>query len=281
MHTEKCVDVVTVKFSVKYLTKLFRYNKKLLGRNYIGLSFLILTSWSVLNAQIPTGEEIIKKVNEIMSPINSKGVMTQTVQTSSGKIRIFEFEMYSTGKGEKSLMRYQKPASVRGQAFLMLNHADDIWTYFPRTKRVRKLATHAKKQKVQGSDFTYEDMGSGGTWEKEFISQNLGEEKWAGELCWKLQMIGITENNPPYPKMIIWVRQSDFYPLFLDYYDDKDRIIKSLVMEDIQLIEGIPTAMIMTMKNNEEGTESIMKTLSVTYSWQPPEGFFSERNLKK
>ena len=42
----------------------------------------------------------------------------------------------------------------------MLNDGDDIWTYFPRTRRVRKLASHAKKQKVPGSDFSFGDFSS-------------------------------------------------------------------------------------------------------------------------
>ena len=242
---------------------------------------LFLGTNSVLMAQQPTGEEIIKKVNEIMSPVNSKGVMTQTIITTTGKKRTFEFEMYSANKGEKTLMRYIKPVSVKGQAFLMLNHADDIWTFFPRTNRVRKLASHAKKQKVQGSDFTYEDIGSGDTWTEKFSSSNLGGDEQKKQMCWKLQLEGIEDEDPPYKKMIMWVRQSDFYPILIDYYEEKDTPSKSLVLDDIESIEGIPTAKIMTMQNHDNNTETKMTTLSVTYNWEPPAGFFSERNLKR
>ena len=114
------------------------------------VSLLVVMAATVtwLGAQVPTGQEILAKMNAIQNPENSRSVITQTIQTSSGQLRTFELESYSAGKGEKTLMRYIKPASVRGQAFLMLNHADDIWTYFPRTGRVRKLASHAKKQSV-------------------------------------------------------------------------------------------------------------------------------------
>lgn len=255
---------------------------------YITTHFVFVTLFAFLHipgftliAQQPTGAKLIEKVNEIMNPVNSKGVMTQTILTTSGRKRTFEFEMYSANKGEKTLMRYIKPASVKGQAFLMLNHADDIWTYFPRTNRVRKLASHAKKQKVQGSDFTYEDMGSGDTWSEEFTATNQGSDKLDGHLCWKLQMDGIPEKEPPYQKMIIWVRQSDYYPLFIEYYEEKDHPSKSLVLNNIETIEGIPTAKKMTMRNHDNDTETIMTTVSVMYNWEPPTGFFSERNLKR
>ena len=78
--------------------------------------------------------------------------------TTSGKKRTFIFEAWSRDKGEKSLIRYLEPRRAKGQATLMLNNADDIWMYFPRTQRVRKLATHAKKQKA-GAPFSVKIAG--------------------------------------------------------------------------------------------------------------------------
>ncbi len=178
-------------------------------------------------------------------------------------------------------MRYLKPSAARGQAFLMLNNADDIWTYFPRTKRVRKLSSSSKNQKVQGSDFSFEDIGSGDSWNKEYISNNLGTEKYAGTYCWILESIGIPEVNPSYPKMLVLIRMSDFYPIKFDYFDDNDFVEKTLLINDIKEIEGVPTGMKMTMKNHLKGTETIMETLSITYKWEPPDNFFTERELKK
>ncbi|MFB0516835.1 MAG: outer membrane lipoprotein-sorting protein [Candidatus Neomarinimicrobiota bacterium] len=229
---------------------------------------------------IPTGMEVLDHMTEVLTPVNSSGIMRQTITTSTGQKRTFELESFSANKGEKSLMRYQKPASVRGQAFLMLNNADDIWTYFPRTNRVRKLASHAKKQKVQGSDFTYEDMGSGDSWKKEYNPVNLGEEKYEGQKCWKLQCTAVPEEEPSYSQIMIWVQQDNYHPLRIDYYEE-DELLKSLYMYDIQEVDGYPTATRMIMRNHQEATETSMEIISVSYSWEPPAGFFSERNLKK
>jgi len=245
------------------------------------LLILLIASAAMLSAQTPTAQQIVDRVTAIMSPENSYSKGSQTIITSSGKERVFEFESWAGGKGESSLTRYTKPAAIRGQAFLMLNNADDIWSYFPRTKRVRKLASHAKKQKMQGSDFTYEDMGGGDVFQKKFTSSILGEETKDGELVWKIQMIGIADQEPPYPKIIMWVRQSDYYPVVLDYYDEKDFNSKTLLLSDIQIIESYPTAMTMVMTDNKERSSTTMRTLEITYAWEPPKGFFSERNLKK
>jgi len=37
----------------------------------------------------------------------------------------------------------------------------------------------------------------------------------------------------------------------------------------------------MVMTDNKERSSTTMRTLEITYAWQPPKGFFSERNLKK
>lgn len=250
-------------------------------------SYAILTIVAFLliftegRAQDPTGRDLVDEMTSLMNRENARGVMTQTIQTSSGQLRTFEVESYSSNHGEKTLMRYRNPASVKGQAFLMLNNADDIWTYFPRTGRVRKLASHAKKQKVQGSDFTYEDLGSGDTWKVEYEPNNLGEVKEKEVLYWKLELRGISDKNPAYPRIVILVRQSDYYPLKMDYYNEKGEVIKTLALENIVEIEGVPTAKKMIMKNLEDDGQTVMEVIEMTYEWEPPAGFFSERSLKK
>ena len=245
------------------------------------IAFFLLVSFPYVFAQAPSGTEIIDRVTTIMSPENSYSRGTQTIITSSGKERVFEFESWAAEKGKSSLTRYTKPAAIRGQAFLMLNNADDIWSYFPRTKRVRKLASHAKKQKMQGSDFTYEDMGGGDVFQTKFKSTLLAEETRDSELVWKVQLLGITEQDPPYPKIILWARQADYFPVALDYYDETGFNTKSLLLSDIQMIEDYPTAMTMVMTDNKERSSTTMRTLEITYAWEPTEAFFSERNLKK
>ncbi len=242
---------------------------------------LLLLLTSTLCAQSDLAHTIMVAVTDIMSPVNMYNVGTQTITTSSGKERTFEMESWSANKGEKSLTRYTKPAAIRGQAFLMLNNADDIWTYFPRTKRVRKLASHAKKQKVQGSDFTYEDMGGGDTFLTQFKSSYVGKEEREGVSCHKIELTGIPSEDPPYPKMTLWARDSDYFPISIDYYNDKGQNHKSLTLSDIQTIENFPTAMTMVMTNHLERSSTLMKTVEATYAWEPPKGFFTERNLKK
>ena len=148
------------------------------------VSFLIYAILSY--GQEVTSEEIINKVNELMNQDTVEAKVKMTITTSSGNERIFIYDSYSKNKGEKNLIRYIEPKRAKGQSILMLNYADDIWMYFPRTKRVRKLATNSKNQKMEGSDFSYEDTGASDSFIEDFTSKILGTEMKEGYDCYKI-----------------------------------------------------------------------------------------------
>jgi outer membrane lipoprotein-sorting protein len=247
----------------------------------IGLMALLMVPG--LFGQELSGEEIIQKVNDLFNVDSSYGKSKMTITTSSGQKRTFISESWSKDRGEKNLVRYLEPSRVKGQAILMLNNADDIWMYFPRTQRVRKLATHAKKQKMQGSDFSYEDMGSGDAFIKDFESKRLEDEKMEGHDCYNLELTRKPDGDVSYSRLIMWVIKENFVPIVIDYYsdDDPDYHEKRLVQSDIRVIDDIPTAMKMMMLNKNDNTQTEMELLEVTFNVSLDDRMFTERELKK
>ena len=237
----------------------------------------------IVSGQNLTGEEIIRNVNDRMSPASSYGRAKMTIVTSSGGKRTFLFDSWSKNKGEMNLVRYLEPRRVKGQATLMLNHADDIWMYFPRTQRVRKLATHAKKNKMQGSDFSYEDMGSGDAFVKDFTSRKLDDEKIEGFDCYQVELIRNTDSDVSYSRLVIWVIKDNFVPVVIDYYDkdNPQRVLKRLVQSEIQIVDGIPSAMKAVMYNRNDNTQTELEFLELSYSRILDDSMFTERALKR
>ena len=238
---------------------------------------------AALLGQNLNGEQIIKKVNDLMNQETIYGKSEMTIVTTSGTPRTFLYESWSKDFGEKNLIRYIAPTRVKGQATLMLNHADDIWMYFPRTDRVRKLATHAKKQKMEGSDFSYEDMGSGNAFIEEFTAKKLGDEKKEGFECFKIEMTRKPESSLSYSRMIMWVVRENFVPIAIDYFDENDPefLLKTLVQSDIQDVDGIPTPMSIVMYNKQDNTQTSMTMQEIKYNIPLKDEMFTERGLKK
>ncbi len=230
-----------------------------------------------------TGTDIIHKVNDVFNPQSAYSKAKMTILTTSGDQRTFVLESWAKNRGEKTLVRYLEPSRVKGQATLMLNHSDDIWMFFPRTQRVRKLASHAKKQKMQGSDFSYEDLGSGDTLVEDYAAIRLEDENKAGYACYLLELSRLEKADSSYPRLKIWVMKENFFPLVIEYYTEKDpeRLLKRLVQSDVRQIDGIPTAFKMVMFNQNDSTQTEMEILEMRYNLPLEDSLFTERALKK
>lgn len=230
-----------------------------------------------------TGKDIIDRVNDLMNVSTAYSKSKMTITTTSGQKRTFISESWSKDKGEKNLVRYLEPTRVKGQAILMLNNADDIWVFFPRTQRVRKLATHAKKQKMQGSDFSYEDMGGGDAFIDDYTAQRLKDEKKEGFDCYQVELIQNEGAEVSYSKLVLWVIKENFVPVVIDYYDEDapDRVLKTLVQSDIQLIDGLHTAKKIVMINRNDNTQTEMEMLEIKFNIELEDSMFTERELKK
>jgi len=238
---------------------------------------------SALLGQQMTGEELIKKVNRTLNVASSHAKMKMTIVTTSGDTRTFIFESWSKERGEKSLIRYQQPRRIKGQAVLMLNNGNDIWVYFPRTQRVRKLATHAKKQRMQGSDFSYEDMGGGDEFINDFIATRLSDEKMTGYDCYTVELIRKEGKDVSYSRLIMWVMKEKFVPIVIDYYDEDDPTlwVKRLVQSDIRVIDDISTGTKVVMHSILKNTQTGLELLDMEYNIPLDDKIFTERNLKK
>jgi|SRR6056297_304236 len=252
-------------------------------RRFLGVIFLVISLMAGASfSQDLTGEDIIREVNDLLNQETALSRTRMILQTSSGGIRTFEFKSWAKDMGEKTLIRYTEPSRARGQAILMLNNANDIWMYFPRTRRVRKLATHAKRQKMQGSDFSYEDMGSGELFLTDYDAIRLDDSEERGEDCYILRMERKLSSDSSYEKLIIKVRKRDYSPLVIEYYEDGiSEVSKVLYLEDILLIQDIPTAMRLTMKNERDLTATRMELLNIEYGAELPDEMFTERSLRQ
>ncbi len=251
--------------------------------NLIIAGLMVLLLGPSAFSQEMTAQDIIQKVNDQFNTETSYGKSKMTIVTTSGEKRTFVQESWSKDRGEKNLVRYLEPRRVKDQAVLMLNHADDIWMFFPRTQRVRKLATHAKKQKMQGSDFSYEDMGSGDSFITDFTSKRLDDEQKEGQDCYKLELTRKPESDSSYSRLVMWVIKENFLPVFIEYYDESDStyLLKAMRASDFRVIDGIPTAMKIVMHNANDNTETEMELLEVKYNISLSDDIFTERSLKK
>jgi outer membrane lipoprotein-sorting protein len=252
-------------------------------RIFLPLVCVFLLIIQVFGKDNITATEIVDKMNKVVNPETTKAKVKMIIITSSGQEREFVYDSYSKNGGEKNLIRYLKPGRTKDQAILILNYADDIWTYNPRTRRVRKLATHAKRQKLQGSDFAYEDMGAADSFVNDYTSKKLGEEKKEGYDCYKIELRRKENSDAGYSRLIVWVIKENFLPVSVDYYKRKDEefLEKTLVQYNIKEVDGIPTGMKMIMYSKVKNIRTRMEFLEVEFNIKLEDEMFTVRSLRK
>ncbi|MGL1935645.1 MAG: outer membrane lipoprotein-sorting protein [Fibrobacterales bacterium] len=241
------------------------------------LSLLILCT---LPSFALTVDQILDKVEANEEPQSAKSEMLQITYPSNGTSRESKLTSYSADKGDKSFMEYTSPKSVKGMKMLSLNDGDEIWVYFPRTNRKRKIAGSSRKGSMNGSDFSYEDMSQSDKRE-DYTYTIIGEEQKLDRACWKIEAIAKDKDEETYSKLIQWVDKERFIGLVIEFYDEDGELWKELTMEGVKKLGNYWTAATIEMKNIQKGSRTVIKASKQEFDITIPKSTFTQRNLGK
>ncbi|MGA7303795.1 MAG: outer membrane lipoprotein-sorting protein [Rhodothermales bacterium] len=246
----------------------------------VGCMLLVTLAGGTARAQNATPDvtDIVRKIDANERTASSYSVGSQIITTSSGSKRTLDVEFYSIGQNEKTLTVYTGPARVKGDKILMLHDGDDIWFYTPKTDRVRHLASHARRQRVQGSEFSYEDMISGNLAD-DYTSKLLGKEELDGIECYKVESTP-TESGPSYSKIVVWADVDRFVTRRIDYYED-GTLLKRLIPTDIREVGGHYLPFRLDMSNLRDGGETAFEFDRMDVGVELNDRLFTTTNLKR
>jgi len=129
----------------------------------VGVVILMVTAGFAFAAD---GNEVLKKVDEVQSASkDSVGDITMTLVEKGGasKVRTMKvWRRHYKDKDDWSLLKFTAPADIKNLGFLSL--ADDkMYLYLPAFDRVRRIASHARKESFAGSDLSNDDLSTGST----------------------------------------------------------------------------------------------------------------------
>jgi hypothetical protein len=213
-----------------------------------------------------------------------KMVMTMTLVNKRGRERVREIKSYSKdfGADKKSVMVFQKPADVKGTAFLSWEYDDpsrddDKWLYMPAMKKVRRISGASTNDYFMGSDFTYDDMGDRNVEEDTHTLQ--GEETLDGYPCWKVESLP-KDPNDMYTRKVIWVYKEAFLPIKVEYYD-KDGLLKTYRALSFRQQDGFWTVFESEMENFSREHKTRMLIQSMVYDTGVKEDLFQVSTIQR
>lgn len=200
--------------------------------------------------------------------------------TSTRYIRIKTLEV--DGDGDKSMSIFDKPADVKGTAFLTFSHAitpDDQWLYLPALKRVKRINSKNKSGPFMGSEFAYEDLSSQEV--EKYTYKYLRDETLNGIDCFVVERYPVDKNSG-YKRQVGWVNKAEYRSEKIVFYDRKDSLLKTLTFSGYQqYLNQYWRADELLMVNHQTGKSTLLSWSDYKFKTGLKDKDFSRNSLKR
>ncbi len=208
-----------------------------------GVLMLISTA---SGAEELTGREIVdtqKKRHEL--PFQTETVqMVLTDKKGRTRERTMQSWAYRQESGlYKVMTKFLDPADVRDVGVLNWEQGDDAdddqWLYMPSAQKVKRIVSGAKKGKFMGTELSYEDLRSENLTVHDY--NRIDDATVDGHECYVVEIVPSTakeKKESGYGKRIAYIRKDIFFIIKTEYFDKKDKHIKTLIIESLENVKG-------------------------------------------
>jgi len=200
--------------------------------------------------------------------------------TSVRTIRLKTLEVI--GDGDKSMSIFDKPADVKGTAFLTYSHSikpDEQWLYLPALKRVKRINSKNKSGPFMGSEFAYEDLASQEV--DKYSYKYLRDETLNGIDCFVIERYPAYKHSG-YTRQVAWVNKAEYRPEKVVFYDRKNTLLKTLTYDGYQQYLGqFWRPDVMTMINHQTDKKTVLKWLDYQFKTGLSDRDFSKNSLMR
>lgn len=191
--------------------------------------------------------DIMKISANLEPPDYSQGVLLMDLIDKTGKVTehriINQFGNRKNGITQ-TVFDFRAPAGVKDTRLLQAEKAnkdDDKWIYLPSLKTTRRIATAERTKSFVGSEFTYNDMTVRKFEDDEHTMIDENVTKTIGGVptqLWKIKSVPVANKNVEYAYRIQYIDKQSYLPLFCEYYDKTDKMIKTVEVEKHETVTG-------------------------------------------
>jgi len=211
--------------------------------------------------QEPTVEELLRKTDDLMRGSSSEGTVTMRVKTARWD-RSLTMKVWSEGT-EKTLFQILAPAKEKGTATLKVDN--NIWNYLPKVDRTIKVPASMMSGSWMGSHFTNDDIVKESRFVDDFVCELVGRPGSDTDSHWVIDCVPLPEAPVVWGKVVLKVRAVDELVDEITYFDEEDRLVRTMTYSDIGELGGrrIPRHMKMVPTDEpDEFTEVIYEDLA-------------------
>jgi len=252
------------------VTSLSRFAPLALGAAFLAGAFFFAAPSHGADVDV---DALLKLVDDANRGNSSHAVVEMSVKTKRYE-RSMKMENWTLGT-EKSLIRILEPAKDKGVATLKVD--ENLWNYLPNTDRTMKVPGAMMSGAWMGSHMTNDDLVREARFSDDFKCAIASSDDTRA-------VISCTPNADAavvWGKVDVTVRL-DGVPLEQVFFDEDGEKIRTMSFEDIQDLNGTPTAMTMRVTPHDKpGEFTVFKFLTLEVDIEVSDRLFSLQSLKK
>lgn len=241
----------------------------------------LLCAASFLTAQ--TADQIVKSSRDRITATTVSTRSRMVIQAKDGSTTERLLDQYSSDSGDttRTMIVFQKPASVAGTRFLTIekdNGTGDRWMFLPALGKVRRIAAAEGSGSFVGTDFSFDDISSAN---RNLIADThvlKGEETLGGKACYVIESTP-KDTSYQYSKMIQWIEKDGFLSKKIELYDKKGTLIKQVDILSTKDFQGRITPTETKMSTLADGTSTTIFIDIMKYDDPIPDAVFTTNYL--
>jgi hypothetical protein len=236
------------------------------------------------SAAAPSAAEIVKSSRDRIKAdtVSTRSQMIIAAKDGSTTERLVDQYSSKSGGSNKTVVVFQKPASVANTRFLTIENpgkADDRWIFLPALGKVRRIAASEGSGSFMGTDLSYDDVSSADRDSDADAHALLREESLDGKDSW------VIESRPKdpdyqYSRMVSWIEKSTRISLKIELYDRKGDLVKVLEILKSEDKQGRLTPTVTRMTTVKAKTSTTINVEIVKYDDPVPASVFTTKFLE-
>ena len=239
----------------------------------IALVLLISTS---VRAQEVDAKQLVNEAMDHWRGLTSYSEITMTIHRPDWERKM---TMRAWSQGDKlSLVRVTGPKKDAGNGTLL--NDKNMWTFSPKVNRIIKVPSSMMSQSWMGSDFSNKDISKSTDIIDQYDHVLTRKEERDGHVIFTITSIPHEEAAVVWGKEVLTIRD-DFVLLEQQYWDQDDRLVKSMKTLRVEEMGGRAVATIMRMGKQETPDEwTEITTGAIEFNLDLPANIFTLSNLR-
>ncbi|MDR1894761.1 MAG: outer membrane lipoprotein-sorting protein [Spirochaetales bacterium] len=209
--------------------------------------------------------------------VSTRSRLVITARNGSTTERVIDQYSKKGPQGDRMIIQFQSPASVRGTRFLTMENGTggtDQWIFLPSLGRTRRIAADDSGGNFMGTDMSYDDMAAASRDSGADTHRIVREEVYQGVPCYVIESIP-KDGSYQYSKTLSWIAKENNSSLRIEMFDRRGAVAKVMESSGFREVSGRLTATVVRISTVSAGTSTTVYTDIIRYDEPIPEGVFT------